>query len=107
MSYYALLMMINWWKFALILWKLNFTHIEILNDIACNLNSNWIEWNLELNWMKSWIELNEILNWIELNLNQFIKFLKFNLNLNEFNSNSIRFQFNWKLNGMQIGVKGI
>jgi hypothetical protein len=35
----ALPIMITWWKNKLILWKLSFIWMEILNDIACNSNS--------------------------------------------------------------------
>jgi len=45
---HTLLVMINWWKNELILWKLNSIWKKILNDIACNLH--WIEFMLiELN----------------------------------------------------------
>jgi hypothetical protein len=81
MCYYALLMMINWWKITMTLWKLNFIHIKILNDVACNLNSNWI-----------WINLSNFLNliWISMSLFQI-----------QLDFNSI------EKNGMKIGVEGI
>ncbi len=46
----------KWWKFELMLWKLNSIQMEILNDIACNFD--WIENKFKfLNWIfKNWVE---------------------------------------------------
>jgi len=59
----------------LILWKLSFIQMKLLNDIACCLNYSflnciqmrWLEFELNSNLTKelNWIELN---NWIKIQL---------------------------------------
>jgi len=80
-----IIIMINWWKNELILWKLKF--LKILNNTVYNyigIRFNWIEFK--------YIEWN--LHWISMQLNNWIKIIKFN-------SNSIQ------KDGMKISEKDI
>jgi hypothetical protein len=58
--------MINGWKDELILWKLSFIWVKILNDIACNLN--WIEFE-KINWTQLNAQKMYEWNWIFVELN--------------------------------------
>ncbi len=42
----------QWWKNELLLWKLSFIWMKILNNIACNLN--WIQILLKKNKIQNW-----------------------------------------------------
>ncbi len=102
--YSTLPMIMKWWKHKLIFWKLSSIWMEILNDIAYNLNQ--IEFNehkflnviqIQLNWTQIY-KLNSTQYSSPLKVNFFIEILiEFNLvqldsfhNLIKYNSTKLR-----------------